>query len=160
DGTFSNTVGGLQPVFNNAGTFRKSFGNGITRIAAVFNNDGVVDVQAMRTLALAGGGRSTGTFTIAAGGAVNFDSGGNTYLLHTGTTITGAGFARVTGPILLVDAAVTVDNFESAYDGLTFSPSGHLVVTTTFNWTYGLISGLGSLDIGSGAALNINGPQG
>jgi hypothetical protein len=152
-----NASGGVTPVFNNAGTFRKSIGNARTTMGIVFNNDGAVEVQ-VQTLALTGGGRSTGTFSISDSAAmVNFT--GASYLLTTGTAITGAGIAKVDNQNggLFVDAVVAVDNFESAYDGLTIAPTGHLVVNHVFNWVYGLIAGLGTLDITAGAFLNISG---
>jgi hypothetical protein len=146
--------------FNNAGTFRKSFGNGTTRMVAVFNNDGTVVVQA-GTLALAGGGRSTGTFNIDyAMATVSF--GPVTYVLSTGTMITGDGLASVNQSFfgLLVDDVVTVANFESDYAGLIILSTGHLVITHTFIWTSDSIIGEGSVDIASTATLNINGNMG
>jgi hypothetical protein len=150
--------GGTTPVFNNAGTVRKSFGNGSALTDFVFNNAGAVAVQA-GTLVLSGSGRSTGTFGIDAGATLRFS--GFNYLLTTGTIITGAGIAvSSSSGGVLVDDIVTIDNFENDNDGLTIARTGDLVITHAFNWVAGLLSGLGSLDIAAGAALNISGPQG
>jgi hypothetical protein len=53
---------------NNAGTFRKSGGSGESYVnnGIAFNNTGAVEVNS-GTLALHGGGSSSGTFTVAAG---------------------------------------------------------------------------------------------
>src|SRR5204862_10925 len=76
------TTGG----FNNAGTVRKTTPSGTATFAVPFNNTGTVDVQT-GTLALTGGGTSTGTFTLAALTTLNVSG---TYTLAGGST-TGAG---------------------------------------------------------------------
>jgi hypothetical protein len=158
---FFSASGDVASVFNNAGTVRKSFGSSRTTLGVVFSNDGAVEVLPGQTLALTGGGRSTGTFSIGGGARVNF--GSLKYVLATGVTITGDGVAGVTGygATLLIDGAVTAGHFESAfespYGGLAIAASGTLLVTTAFDWSAGLLSGPGSLNIAPGAALNIGG---
>jgi hypothetical protein len=81
---------GATPVFNNAGTFRKSAGAATSSTTGnwLFNNSGTVDVHAGR-LFLAGGGTAAGSFTVAAGTTLGFEGG--TYSLGSGSSVAGAG---------------------------------------------------------------------
>jgi hypothetical protein len=143
-------------AFNNAAMFRKSLGTGQTAIGTAFNNQGTVDVQ-IGTLALAGGGQSTGAFTVASGAAVAFgaSSRSDNYILDAGTTIRGAGFATVAGGNLVIAATVGIDRFQ--LDGAGITGGGSLLIAMAFNWTAGQLTGGGSLAIAATATLNISG---
>ena len=62
--------------FDNAGTFRKSVSAGTTMVfgGMAFNNYHAVEIQS-GTLALAGGGTHTGSFTVPAGTTLNLSGG-------------------------------------------------------------------------------------
>ena len=114
DTYFYNDDGGIA-LIQNAGTFRKTGGVGITYIgdgtAFVLNNSGLVDAQSGE-IQIGDGGTSTGTFNAAAAGADNATSAANytfqcrddlftevaglNYL--TGGTITFAGNTTVVEP--------------------------------------------------------------
>ncbi len=79
---------GALSTFNNAGTFQKSAGTGTTTIGGAsfpvaFNNTGTVTVLT-GTVAIAGGGTSSGSFNSAAGATLTF---GN-YTSGAGTSFT------------------------------------------------------------------------
>lgn len=85
---------GAVPVFNNAGTFRKSAGIGTTTFSNVnFNNsNNTVEVHS-GTLRLDGGGTSSGSFVVDAGATLEFQG----HALEAGSSVTGAGTVRFTG---------------------------------------------------------------
>src|SRR5437660_8498769 len=125
-------AGGVQPVFNNAGTFRKSVGTGTSSIGipfynsglveadsgggdmefdAPFNNNGTSRALAGASLSIRNGGESAGTFDSAAGGVTRL-SGGH-LILDPGAVFTGAGHddvvtsTQITGTIVSPDFRVT-----------------------------------------------------
>jgi len=59
------------PIFNNSGTFIKSGGNQKNNFGFIFNNAGIVDLRT-GTLALGGGGTSSGSFTGLPGTKLEF----------------------------------------------------------------------------------------
>ncbi|HEY7678153.1 MAG TPA: hypothetical protein VIG69_13855, partial [Candidatus Methylomirabilis sp.] len=88
----------------NAGTLQKSGGMGTTAVTAALNNTGTVAVQS-GLLSLQGGGSSTGSFTVAQGTTLDFNS--SNYTLGGGS-ITGAGTAQLSGGTLTVAAPTTI----------------------------------------------------
>jgi hypothetical protein len=149
---------GTLATINNAGTFRKTLGSTRTTIGTRFNNQGTVDVQ-IGTLALTRGGVSTGAFTIAAGSTLSFGiiSGTENYILSTGTTIRGDGFATVAGGYLVIGDRVAVDNFQLDVVSAGLTGVGNLVVANAFHWMSGQLADVGSLDISPTATLTISG---
>jgi filamentous hemagglutinin family protein len=107
-----------NPVtFNNAGTYTKSLA-GTTTIdrSAAFNNTGTVNVNA-GTLRIAGGGVSTGAFTVPA--TLDFGSG---YTVNEGSSITGSGAvvfslggADINGGVYNVSGRTTVLGGETTF---------------------------------------------
>ena len=82
--------------FFNAGAVRKSAGTGVSTFERTgFNNGGMVEVQA-GTLRLAGGGASTGRFTVQAGTTLEF--AGGTHLLAAASAVDGAGQVAFSAP--------------------------------------------------------------
>ena len=143
------------PVFNNEGTFTKSGGQGISEFdRVVFNNSGTV-VVAMGTLALGGGGTSTGTLTIGADATVDFVGGG--YLLDAGTILAGSSALRISGGSVAVAPGVAATVRRLDLVGGTLHGSGELIVTETLNWTGGGMDGAGTTTLTEGATLNISG---
>jgi hypothetical protein len=113
EGVFNITGGGaLQQTgvnaphaFNNSGTLNRS-GSGLSQIEAIsFNNTGTVNVLE-GTLRLDGGGSSTGgTFAVAGGAVLQFNSN---YTLDAATTVSGAGAGLFTAGTVTVDGAYTL----------------------------------------------------
>jgi hypothetical protein len=130
-------------TFVNSGTFTKSPGTGTTNINTFFLNTNAVTVSS-GTLALNGGGTSSGSFSVAANATLTF--GGHTllspasgvsgagsvafitnltdvqgtYNITGNTTVTG-GVANFTGTLTSVGAALTVTNSGTAYFNQDFS---------------------------------------
>jgi uncharacterized repeat protein (TIGR01451 family) len=144
-------------TFNNAGIFRKSVAAGTTIIQNNgFNNSGTVDVQS-GTFNPASGGTSSGIFNAAASGTVLFNA--NTYTLGSGATLTGSGNFQLSGGQLAVAATgVTVNHM--TMNGGTLNVTGSIATAASgiVDWTAdSTLTGAGSLTIGSGGVLNING---
>jgi uncharacterized repeat protein (TIGR01451 family) len=144
--------GGNPPVFNNAGTMRKSAGTGTSAFGVGFlNNIGFVKALT-GTVEFSGGGNTTGNFDAAAGSTINLRSG--TFTLNTGTTFTGAGFSGTTGTVSLA-GSVTAQNFQQT--GGSITGTGTFTVTNTFNDNSGSLNGSGAvLDIAPGAVWNMD----
>ena len=118
---------GSAPVFNNAGTFRKSGDTGTVTISIpIFNNTGVVDVTS---------------------GTANFAN--NNLRLQPGSQLTGTG--RVIGSVTL-NGNVAVQNLELT-TGTTLTGTGTL--SGTINWTGGTLAG--DLTIAPGGVLAVSG---
>jgi hypothetical protein len=155
-------------AFNNAGTVRKTSPSGTATIAVPFNNTGTVDVQT-GTLALTGGGTSSGTFTLAATTALNI---GGTYTL-TGGSATGDGavtlgtfntlvassdspsLANVTvnGGTLSASAGANLQVGALTFQSGTVNGPGTITVTGNLNWTNGNMTGPGTTNLNGTSAL-------
>ncbi len=166
--TLFNDVGG-PAYFYNAGTLLKSAGGGVTTISIpLFNSGSVTGLQG--TLNLNGGGPLEGTFTAAAGAAIDF-SGGN-FSNSTPAAINGPGATQLTGGNLLL-LADQIPNLPLTAGTVSLGPdfqggtitnltiagatlAGTNTLTGTLNWSNGTIAGA-SLTIQSNGVLNING---
>jgi RHS repeat-associated protein len=173
-------AGGTAPeAFNNAGTLIRTGGTatGEARFSGIaLNNAGSVQVQ-LGTLDLAGGGDSTGSFTVAAGATLTFDSGG-TQTLEAASQVDGAGTvhflggtAHIKGAYDLATAGTTLidggtADFSSAtpatvpeltLQGGTLTGTGNVVVTGALNWTDGIMSGTGTTTVAASGQLNLSG---
>jgi hypothetical protein len=84
--TISNS--GVTSTFNNAGTFTKSGGAATTTINTIFQNSGTVTVST-GTLKLNTGGRASGSFSVASGATLDFNT--VSYGLGTASSVSGAG---------------------------------------------------------------------
>ena len=142
--------------FTNLGTFRKTSG-GTSRINRTrFDNQGLVEVNS-GTLDIAGGGTSSGDFSLAGGAVVQFGTNSPTllYTLQNGTDFTGAGTARVTGAVSIgTGHTATADNFELASGSV--SGGGTLEINNQLNWMGGSFAG-GTATVKASAMLNLSG---
>jgi hypothetical protein len=152
----------FPPVFNNAGTFRKSAGTGTTRVNVRFSSTGVVEVQT-GTLLL-GPGNSTGTFTVPAGTTLVF-AGQN--LLPT-SRVSGAGDVlinalgiagtyEVTGSTVVQGTAtfsvdVTLPNLTFSSGGVTGDAT--VTVTGVLQWLGGTMAGRGRTVAAGGLVIS------
>lgn len=117
DGWFWNNA--QTPVFNNTGTYTKSDGTpGLAKsFWAVMNNDGFVDVQA-GGMEFAGGGHSTGDFSVATGAILRFSDFNELF--------SGAG-----APTTTFAATAVIDSEGTVYFGNNFGNAN-----STFAGTY------------------------
>ena len=155
--------GGAMPQFNNTGTVTKSAGTGVKELNFPFHNTGQLSVDS-GTVRLTGGGTSSGSYTAAAGAAVQF--GGGTHALSSTSTLGGAGTVEITAGTVTfagtysAPATISVSN-SGVFDinsgsavslpalnlsGGTLGGTANLTVTT-FNWTGGTVHRTGSVDI-------------
>ena len=132
--TFFATSDSSVPVFNNAGTVRKSAGGGTTTWAGTLNNHGTLDVQT-GTLSLTGGGLSSGVFAGTAGALLEWTAG--THTVTNGAAFTGPGTRRIASGATLVVAA-----------GAAVSPAG------VFELTSGTLGGAGNFTVPAGGQFN------
>jgi hypothetical protein len=139
--------GGAAPAFNNAGTFAKTLGTGLTAINVPFNNTGLVRVNT-GTLSLGGGGSATGQFDLLGGG---MEVGGG-YAFNGGVTITGTNKAKIVGNVS-VNGAVTAKNVEQTAGVLTGAGT---LATETYAWKGGTLDGTGTTSVSSSLELSGN----
>jgi hypothetical protein len=144
--------------FNNAGSFTKSQGTGITSVFIAFNNSGTAKVQT-GTLRL-NTGTSSGTFTADSGTTLIFNVSGIHTLTAT-SAVNGSGNVQfTTGTVYVLGTfapggTVTVSganvNFVKdvnlaalAFTSGTITGSSTVTVSGLLNWTGGTMSGPGS----------------
>jgi len=131
DGTPLNSItAGTQPVFSNAGAFRKTSGAGTSIVDFVFNNSGTVDAQT-GTIRFDRGGQLGGTYT---GAGVNSLSSG-TFDLADRTVVVSSGTLKLTGSGKIVG-------------------SGGWISGSTFVWESGSIEGTVGIDTASAAEIS------
>jgi hypothetical protein len=137
----------VSSAFHNNGIYNKQ-GNALTLIAVGYNNTGTTNVNA-GTMALGGGGTSTGVFNVAANSTVDFTGG--THHLNKVTT-SGAGTIDIGG-----NSIVNVNGGEHG-TSLVISQDGHLQgASHTFNgpatWIGGSIRGQGITNFDGGLSI-------
>ncbi|HEX7255988.1 MAG TPA: Calx-beta domain-containing protein [Gaiellaceae bacterium] len=173
---------GAGPRFENAGTFTKSGGTGVSFVQAALNNAGSVAVDTgtlQLTQSSAPASTSTGSFTVAAGATLDFASG--TQNLNAGSTLTAAGRVlvsggttnivgdydvtsptevtggtvnfNVTGPLDATPATTT----RLVQTGGTVGGNDVLEITERFTWHGGTQTDNGETRITSGATLELTG---
>jgi hypothetical protein len=166
-------LGGAQPQIANrpGATLRRTVGTDTLRIAAAVANDGTLEAQ-NGTLELAGGGVSTGAFTV--GGFLRFDGG--THTLGAASSVSGGGIFQVRSGSVAIGGTYDVTGSTSALGGTlafnaadtarttnlsigdgTISGSGVLLLRATGTWLRGGLAGAGALRVGSGATLTLTG---
>jgi len=148
--------GGASGRFDNAGTFRKSAGNGTSVVASglSFNNSGSVELQT-GTLRLAGGGTATGTFDAPATTSLEWTAG--TFTLNPGAQLNGAGLYKLNGGNVTANTSPTVANLDLVHSSSTLGGGGTVTIANGMNWTAGTMSG-GRAIIPVGATLNLSPP--
>ncbi len=163
DATWSIISGGVAPVFDNAGTLRKSGGTGTTALNLPFQNSGQIEALS-GTLRFGDGGTEDGSFYVDAGATLNFTGG--IYVLTTQSIVTGPGDVMFTqtGTVLnsmtvlgtyAVDGTTTVSgalvDFEQdvtlntllILSNAQLTGSGNVTVTDLLRWSSGTMSGPG-----------------
>jgi hypothetical protein len=128
-GSIANGLG--TNVFDNIGTVTTDGLSGTAVIGVAFDNFGALDGTS-GTLTLAGGGVSTGSFTIASGAVVQFNGGD--FVLNGGS---GSG----AGTLLVAGGEVTV--------------SGDTTLGTGFGQNGGILDGSATLTIGGSGSLGL-----
>jgi hypothetical protein len=179
----SGTAGNTGSVLNNSGTVRKSAGTGRSEFAMVLNSTSLVEVQT-GTLAFTRGGISSGNFLFDAGTTLELIASqpGFTTTTHTitlgpadrlegegrlligtekiiiqGSGLVAPGILEVGGSFagLELNANATVPKVILASGVL--GGTGTLTITDSMSWTGGSMAGSGTMVVGLGATLTIQG---
>ncbi len=139
-------------VFQNTGTFRKSLstGNTVVQNGLNFANTGAVEVQS-GTLNFESGGSNSGSFSVANGSVVNFNSSGTTFSFAFGSVLAGPGLTRLVVGTHAMNGAITAENLELVGGNL----AGNHVLSGLLKWTGGDLNGVGSTTISSNGTLRI-----
>ena len=153
-------------------TFAKLDGGGVTTCSWLFNNAGVASC-ANGTLALSGGGNSSGGFSASGAALLRFTGG--THSLTNGTRFTGNGHVQIDGATLLLGGTLNMGlpAQSLALDLLTGTLAGNGTEAGNFvcTWSGGVIGGnltnatggsivvtnTGLKTLGGGAVLNNQG---
>ncbi len=153
DFSFSFPNFGTPPVFNNAGTFRKSSGSGTTSFDSyhTFNNTGTNDVRS-GTVSFYGGGANTapGVFNTTNGATVSFN--GN-YTFNNGSQITGTGTNLLAAGTTTLNGNITFTKLTQTGGAL----AGTHVLNGNFQFNGGNWATTGSTTIAPGSRLAISG---
>jgi hypothetical protein len=145
---FTNYAGA---TFEKSGT--SSGGSGVTYVGAEFDNSGgSVQVDA-GTMQLAGGGTSSGTFTVAGGASLNFSAD---YALTGALSVTGSGTVEVSGGTLSLGAStISVGGVLQIDSGAEVSGSGTVDITAgTVTLAGGTLSAGTLVQVDSGVELS------
>ena len=114
---------GSAAVVNNLGTFTKSGSAVTSTISTTFNNTGTVNVQS-GTLKLSGGGTISGTFNLAVGALVQFNSA---FAINGSAAFLGGSLSG-SGPLIIGNGATL--EISSSVSGLPISfSSGNSILT-------------------------------
>ncbi|HEY0139841.1 MAG TPA: hypothetical protein VGF48_03035 [Thermoanaerobaculia bacterium] len=132
------TDGVSNPRIDNGGTIFKSGGAGLAVINAAVNNAQDVTVSS-GALELAGGGTSTGTFTVN-GSYLAFTTA--THLLN-GATSSGSGLTKLLSGTLDIGAAGATIGTGFSQAGGTVTGAGDFFITNGWTWSGGTHSGTG-----------------
>jgi parallel beta-helix repeat protein len=146
---------GAAGTFSNPGTVQKTAGGAISTIGIAFTNTGSVDVQS-GTIALTGGGSSTGSHTINSSSVLKI--GGGSYTMSGGASVGGSGFFDLAAGTLTLNttAAFQLPHFSQGGGILTGPATLQILSGGTWNWTGGTQLGSGaSTIVDSGAVVNI-----
>ena len=155
--TFDSTVnrGNGGGTFNNVGTLNKQ-SNTTTAVNTVFNNTGIVNVNA-GTFLPGGGGTSTGVFNIADGAKLEFRNGAHTL---NNVTTSGAGLLQISTENVGADASVVLNGgthtTEVLLSGSSLSGTDHTFQGAA-TWTGGAIGGAGATTFAND--VSISGPN-
>ncbi len=158
DNSISQFTGGSLTL-NNSGTLIKNTTSGQTFLRdATVNNSGTIDVETgMLSLGFPGGS-STGTFNVASGATLIF---GN-YTFNPGTNFTGTGAVSVGigGPTptggIQIDTDLTISSLKLFSIQTTIDGTSRLSVSHQFDWQGGNLLGSGTMQINTGATLNMS----
>jgi hypothetical protein len=142
DETFSAAGGG---VFNNAGTFRKSAGTGVTLFGpgAAFNNTGSVQVNS-GTLSLTGGGMNNGAASVSAGATLAFGSA--SYTLLSSSKVSGA------GSVVFAAGSTTLGGTLAASGGVSIQSGAAVSGAATIT---GPVTNAGTISVGGAGVAGV-----
>jgi hypothetical protein len=127
------TFGGVGATFQNAGTFHKSAGSGITNMTVPFNNSGSVQIDTGTVMLNTGTG--SGAFNAASGATLEF---AGAYSLNSASAVSGGGTVRFSaGGTITVDGTYTVTNTILAGFTVNFTHDLTLVNITLAGGTLG-----------------------
>ncbi|MGA2382862.1 MAG: hypothetical protein ABSG61_05450 [Gemmatimonadales bacterium] len=166
-----NTYWAWAPTLNVVGTLNRTTSPNAAVIGGPLNDSGTVSVQS-GTLQLGGGGASTGSFSVAAGDTLDFNSG--THTLAAGSNVTGAGTVKFSGGTVNAAGGYGVTGLSLVNGGTanfngtagpagsltvasgTLGGSGLLTVSGPMSWTGGNLSGgNGTVRVLAGGTLSI-----
>jgi hypothetical protein len=145
--SFLYSLGGTPPAFNVLGTLTRSTNAGAAALTVPLNDSGAVSVTA-GTLQLGGGGKSTGSISVATGDTLQFSGGSDT--LAAASRISGAGTVTFSG-----GSVITVGSY--SISGATLVAGGTAILSGANDTTAALTVGSGTLS-GSGL-LAVSGPM-
>lgn len=172
DGTWHYNQGGALPrLVNTNGVVQRNTGTGVVDIRAAVDNGGSV-VMASGTLALNGGGNSTGGFNVPAGTEIAF---GGTHTLATGSIVTGGGVVSfpsgttnvngtydINGTVVNGGAALfntpgpdTARTNQLTVQSGTLGGTGVFLIRVAGTVSGGTLGGTGELRVPTGATLDL-----
>ena len=143
---------GVRPGLTVTSTKMMSLDNLTFNNGGISNAAGLIRVKS-GTLILRNGGTHSGAFSVLAGAAIEFTSGGHT--INDGAAVTGPGLVRMNGGSISVNGAFTTSNVELSSGSV--SGNGTLSVTGSLSWTGGTMTGAGATVVTSGGTLSITG---
>ncbi len=143
----TNNIG--TDLFINNGTFKKSAGIGTTTITVTVNNNGTAEVDS-GTLALLGGGNSSGGLTAASGTTLRFDAG--SYSI-TGT-VSSPGTFQVSGAAVSVLPDLTITGLLNLISGSLALGGNATLASLTHSG--GQLSGTGTVTVASPAVFGLS----
>ncbi len=152
---WSFSLGGAPSLFTNqaGGTVNKTGFGTASFLNVPFNNGGTVNVSG-GGLVLAGGGVSSGPFSVASAARIEFARG--THTLQSGAAFTGTGTVTVPFPGTL--ALVTnVSVMHLDLTGGTVDGAGTLTVADSLEWADGTLTGAGATNVAAGGSFHIGG---
>jgi hypothetical protein len=167
DQSITNGVGGAATL-NNAGTFKKSAGTGITTIQVAVNNTGTLQVQT-GTISLTGAFAQFSGMTLLAGrylisgtlrftGANVVSNAANIVLDGGAAQITDLSGANAMANLATNNGSLTIQIGDSLSTGVDFSNTATLIVGDGSSFaTSGSFSNSGSVTIGNGSNLSAGG---
>ena len=162
--------GGAAPAVDVLGILNRTTSTGVAVFGIALNDSGAVTIQS-GTLRLAGGGASSGTFTVAGGATLDFSGGtaalaaasnlaGTGTVLVSGATVSFGGTYAVTGTTQVSGGTANFDAAGSSTAALTLTGgtlggAGLMSVSGPFNWTSGnLAGGLGTTRVLAGGSFS------
>ena len=141
-------------IFDNAGTFHKTSGNGTATFTSnvAFNNSGSVEIQS-GTLSF-NEGSSAGIFTVNALNNSCLALSG--YTFEDGASIQGSGSLNAAGTVTFNGSTSIEGTFTRGGTGI-FNVTGTLLIQTDMEWVAGGFGGTGVSRVAPGATLTLSG---
>jgi hypothetical protein len=139
-------------TFNNAGTVKKSAGNGTAQIVPTLVNTGSILAQSNK-LGLTKGS-SSGIFNAGLGAELDL----GVFTINSGASLAGLGTIGFNGFGTLTFAAdTTISVAFFIFANGTMNGAGNVTFNNTLNWSGGTMNGIGTINFASTATVNILG---